>query len=103
MALQGDLGNFMNGERKRQMADKFHFLNVGCADCTVMHLGSKVVMVDCPTYAESISIALAETEILLDVPIALTVLPELVRPVPAVSKNVPAACIPFSASVWFSQ
>ena len=29
------------------MADKYYFLKVGCADCTVMHLGSKVVMVDC--------------------------------------------------------
>jgi len=29
------------------MADKYNFLKVGCADCTVMHLGSKVVMVDC--------------------------------------------------------
>lgn len=29
------------------MADKYYFLNVGCADCTVMHLGSRVVMVDC--------------------------------------------------------
>ncbi len=29
------------------MPDKYYFLKVGCADCTVMHLGSKVVMVDC--------------------------------------------------------
>lgn len=29
------------------MPDKYFFLKVGCADCTVMHLGSKVVMVDC--------------------------------------------------------
>jgi hypothetical protein len=29
------------------MADKYCFLNVGCADCMVMHLGTKVVMVDC--------------------------------------------------------
>jgi len=29
------------------MADKYHFLKVGCADCTIMHLGSKIVMVDC--------------------------------------------------------
>ena len=29
------------------MADKYYFLKVGCADCTVMHLGTKVVMVDC--------------------------------------------------------
>lgn len=29
------------------MADKYHFLKVGCADCTVMHLSGKVVMVDC--------------------------------------------------------
>ena len=29
------------------MADKYHFLNVGCADTTVLHLGDKVVMVDC--------------------------------------------------------
>lgn len=29
------------------MADKYYFLKVGCADCTVMHLSGKVVMVDC--------------------------------------------------------
>lgn len=29
------------------MSDKYYFLNVGCADCTVMHLGDKIVMVDC--------------------------------------------------------
>ncbi|GBE04596.1 ribonuclease Z [bacterium BMS3Abin10] len=29
------------------MADKYYFLKVGCADCTIMHLGRKVVMVDC--------------------------------------------------------
>ena len=29
------------------MSDKYYFLKVGCADCTVMHLGTKVVMVDC--------------------------------------------------------
>jgi len=29
------------------MTDTYYFLNVGCADCTVMHIGSKVVMVDC--------------------------------------------------------
>ncbi len=29
------------------MADKYYFLNVGCADCSVMHLGNKVIMVDC--------------------------------------------------------
>ena len=32
---------------RKTMADKYYFLNVGCADCTVMHLGTKVVMVDC--------------------------------------------------------
>ena len=29
------------------MPDKYYFLNVGCADCTVMHLDGEVVMVDC--------------------------------------------------------
>ncbi len=29
------------------MTDKYYFLNVGCADCTVMYFGSKVVMIDC--------------------------------------------------------
>jgi len=29
------------------MSDKYYFLNVGCGDCTVMHLGPKIVMVDC--------------------------------------------------------
>lgn len=29
------------------MADKYYFLNVGCADCTIMHIGNKIVMVDC--------------------------------------------------------
>lgn len=29
------------------MSDEYHFLNVGCADTTVLNLGSKVVMVDC--------------------------------------------------------
>ena len=29
------------------MADRYIFLNVGCADCTILELGSKVVMVDC--------------------------------------------------------
>lgn len=29
------------------MADKYFFLNVGCADCTVLYLENKVVMVDC--------------------------------------------------------
>lgn len=29
------------------MTDRYYFLKVGCADCTVMHLGTKIVMVDC--------------------------------------------------------
>jgi beta-lactamase superfamily II metal-dependent hydrolase len=29
------------------MSDRYFFLNVGCADTTVLHLGDKVVMVDC--------------------------------------------------------
>ncbi len=29
------------------MADKYHFLNVGCNDCSILHLGDKVIMVDC--------------------------------------------------------
>ena len=29
------------------MSDKCYFLNVGCADCIVLHLEDKVVMVDC--------------------------------------------------------
>jgi len=29
------------------MPDKYYFINVGCADCTVLLLGDKVVMVDC--------------------------------------------------------
>ena len=29
------------------MADKYCFLNVGCADCTVLQVGGKVVMIDC--------------------------------------------------------
>ena len=29
------------------MSDKYYFLNVGCADCTIMKIGSKTVMVDC--------------------------------------------------------
>ena len=29
------------------MPDKYYFLKVGCADCTIMHLGTKTVMVDC--------------------------------------------------------
>jgi beta-lactamase superfamily II metal-dependent hydrolase len=33
--------------RRKRMPDKYYFLKVGCADCTVMHLGNKVVMVDC--------------------------------------------------------
>lgn len=29
------------------MSYKYNFLNVGCADCTILELGSKIVMVDC--------------------------------------------------------
>lgn len=29
------------------MADKYCFLNVGCADCTVLQVGGKVIMIDC--------------------------------------------------------
>lgn len=29
------------------MTDKYYFLEVGCADCTIMNLSGKIVMVDC--------------------------------------------------------
>ena len=29
------------------MANTYYFLNVGCADCTILKLGSKIVMIDC--------------------------------------------------------
>ena len=52
----------------------------------------KVVIVDCPTYDDEMSIAFAETEILFVVPTTSIVLPVFVKPLPALICPAPENC-----------
>lgn len=39
--------NYLQIAKEGKMADKYKFLNIGFGDCTIMEIGSKVVMIDC--------------------------------------------------------